>query len=179
MLFRSSGGGKNIPVGTTVAIPNPVFGSVKIEKRGAFGQTIVTGLVTNPVFPAGVKTVTFAATEAGSANLNAANVGFTGTTAADFVAAVSAANIPYVSAEINSSGQIVIIHSQGGNINTTQVSGTPMTTAGFTPTTPFCQLSTNPNFPNTLGLSNWIDEPEWTYTPGSVAPDQNPANGRL
>ena len=73
------------------------------------------------------------ATEAGISTLNGpytVTIGGTGTVS-NFITAVGAANIPYVSASVNSAGNIVFTHSQGGMINLDNTAGTPVTTAGF------------------------------------------------
>ena len=184
-----SGGGKNIPIGTTKGIVDPnqwlygpnVTAGLKLCERAAFGQTIVTGTETftstQTPFAVG-SSFTVQGTAAGSNTLNqgTATIGGTGTVA-DFVAAVSAADVPYVSATVDSSGAIVFTHSQGGNIVLTPVSGTPITIAGFTGDTPFVQ----PGFINInqMVLSNWVDEPQFTYTASTTAPDQNPPNGQM
>jgi hypothetical protein len=184
-----SGGGKNIPIGTTIGIVDPnqwlygpnVTAGLKLCERAAFGQTIVTGTETftstQTPFTVG-NSFTVQGTAAGSNTLNqgTATIGGTGTVA-DFVAAVSAADVPYVSATVDSSGAIVFTHSQGGNIILTPVSGTPITIAGFTGDTPFVQ----PGFINInqMVLSNWVDEPQFTYTASTTAPDQNPPNGQM
>ena len=90
---------------------------------------------------------------------------------------MSAANVPYVSASVNSAGAIVFTHSQGGEITLLNVTGTPVTTAGFTTSTTGVRGSTITN--GALVLSNWVGDPTFDYTPSSVAPDQDPADGRL
>ena len=181
-----SGGGKNIPVGTIIAqasaqfyLTNPADNfSYIILQRAALGATIVTGTEENPTFTSGNSFSIFA-TEAGTTALNgsSANAVLTGTTPAAFCAAVSSANVPYVSASVNSAGNIVITHSQGGSILLQNVTGTPVTTAGFTDNTPFCfppQSTTNG-----IVLSNWVTQPDFEYTASDTAPDQDPADGRL
>jgi Phage tail sheath C-terminal domain len=54
-----------------------------------------------------------------------------GTTAASFVTDILAANIPYVTAAIESNGTISITHQTGGQIVLRNVSGTPLADAGF------------------------------------------------
>jgi len=54
-----------------------------------------------------------------------------GTTAASFVTDILAANIPYVTAAVESNGTISITHQTGGQLILTDVSGTPLTDAGF------------------------------------------------
>jgi hypothetical protein len=187
-----TGGGKNIPVGTLFANPGantaettPLSSSgFEILRQVAFGQTIVTGTTTpgangDSLFTAGNR-FTIQASAAGSANLSSlVTVTLSGTSIASFIANISAAAVPYVSASVNSAGNIVLTHSQGGLISLAPVAGqgTPLVTAGFTNATPFCRqaLSTS----TTLILSNFCASPEFTYNASSTAPYQDPANGRL
>ena len=99
------------------------------------------------------------------------------TTVAAFITAVSGADVPYVSASVNSAGAIVFTHSQGGDITLLNVTGTPVTTAGFTTATTGVRASSITT--NALVLSNWVGDPTFDYTDSSVAPDQDPADGRL
>ena len=181
-----SGGGRNIPVGTTYVQPNVTQylttepnanASFMIVERAVFGETVVTGTTTPTSFTSG-NSFTVTATEAGSNSYSSPyTVTLTGTTVSDFITAVSAANIPYVSASVNAAGNIVFTHSQGGSITLENATGTPITTAGFTLSTPFVRESTVET--NRLVLSNWVTTPTFTYTAASTAPDVDPANGRL
>ena len=180
-----SGGGKNIPVGTTYVNVDPYFyattplqtASYEILSRFALGATVVTGTVANPTFVSGNSFV-MRASAAGSPNISApVTVVLGGTTPAAFVAAVSAANLPFVSASVNSAGNIVFTHSQGGSISLAPDVGTPLTTAGFTLATPLVRQ--NRIATNQLLLSNWVTLPEFTYTSSDTAPDVDPADGRL
>ena len=180
-----SGGGKNVPVGTTYVDVDPQFYTTspnqtfnfQILSRYALGATVVTGTVANPTFTAG-NTFTIRGSIPGSTNptpVVTATLG--GTTPAAFVAAVSAANVPYVSASVNSAGNIVFTHSQGGVISIENQTGTPLTAAGFTLSTPLVKQSRF--VANGLVLSNWVSSPEFTYTASDTAPDVDPADGRL
>jgi hypothetical protein len=184
-----TGGGKNIPVGTSVAIYNSFFYSTTplttfafdILNRYATGSTEVTGTTTPPntagAFTVGNSFVVIA-TAAGQSTTNGgtATIGGTGTVA-DFCTAVSAANVPYVSASVNTAGNIVFTHSQGGTIFLQNVTGTPVTGAGFsTSTDKVRQSPLNSTF---LVLSNFVSTPLFTYTSSPTAPDQDPADGRL
>jgi hypothetical protein len=183
LALDPAGGGRNIPVGTTYAEFSSVIGLAssdvfvfQILERARFGATEVTGSTVPTSFTVG-NSFSIAASEAGTTVLNTgtATIGGSGTVA-DFVAAVSAADVPYVSATVNSAGNIVFTHSQGGVIRLINTVGTPITTAGFTTTTPFCrQALDNVN----LVLSNWVTAPTFVYTPSAVAPQQDPATGRL
>ena len=189
--FDSTGGGRNIPVGTLFV--QPVANSAETSpmtsmgfefyRQTAFGQTIVTGTTTpgangDALFVAGNK-FTLGGSVAGSTVTNTATITLSGTSIASFIADVSAANIPYVSASVNSAGNIVFTHSQGGIMSLAAVSGfgTPITTAGFSTTTPFVRLAIGDY--TTLILSNFCSDPEFEYTSSSTAPYQDPADGRL
>ena len=179
-----SGGGKNIPVGTTYLNIDPFFYSTtpnqtatyEILSRYALGATVVTGTVANPTFVSG-NSFTIRASETGSLTSLVSTVVLGGTTPAAFVAAVSAANVPNVSASVNSAGNIVFTHSQGGSIVLEPLTGTPLTTAGFTLATPLVRQGRLGA--SQLILSNWVTEPEFTYTASDTAPDVDPADGRL
>jgi hypothetical protein len=177
-----SGGGGSIAVGTTYAqadIYNQNASTLSPFERYATGSTVVTGTTLNPTFVAN-NTFNISATQPGTANYTTtlatvlSSAGTTAATASDFVAAVSAASIPYVSASINSAGAIVITHSSGGDIVLTNVVGTPVTTAGFTSSTFLCRANYVNNVASGVILSNWI---ALDYTPSATAPDQDPADG--
>ena len=179
-----SGGGKNIPAGTTIALTNPEFNmpvtlGLEIFERYSLGATIVTGDTTTPgPFTSG-NTFTIAATVPGQAALaSAVTVTLTGTTVAAFLTQVSAAVgqstfASYVTASVNSAGAIVFTHTAGGDIVLTPGTGTPLTTAGFTNATPFCRNGAD----GSLILSYWVGTPTFTYTASGTGPDQDPANG--
>jgi hypothetical protein len=182
-----SGGGKNIPVGTTYVqydttyyqtAPVKTF-AFEILERAALGQLVVTGTTTPVSFTVGNQ-FTIQASFAGSTLLNpttpaTVTIGGTGTVS-DFITAVSAADVPYVSASVNSAGNIVFTHSQGGQIYLENTNGTPLTVAGFTTATPYVRID---SFDGILLLSNWVSAPEFTYTVSATTPDQDPADGRL
>ena len=184
-----SGGGKNIPVGTTyasfnaantVVFPATTSCAFRIASRFAFGATEVTGTTvvsSGTPFTVGNQFI-LRGTQAGTTTLGQATITIGGTgTASDFIAAVSAGNVPYVSASLSSAGNIVFTHSQGGSIYLQNVTGTAITNAGFTTSTPKARQSTLSPF--ILILSNFVESPLFTYTPSDTAPDQDPATGRL
>ena len=183
-----TGGGRNIPVGSTYAeynasqyltSPLDTF-SFLILERFASGATEVTGTTVvssgTPFTPG--NTFIIRAGQAGTdvSTNTTVTIGGTGT-AGDFVAAVSAADVPFVSARLNSAGNIVFVHSQGGRIALTTGTGTPITTAGFTTATP--KVRQIGSSPTQLQLSNWVGSPLFTYDASAVEPDQDPATGRL
>ncbi len=182
-----SGGGKNIPVGTSYAAFNSYYFdttplstfSFEILNRYAVGSLEVTGTTTptGTAFTVG-NTFVVLATAAGQSTYNSATVTIGGTgTVSDFIAAVSAADIPYVSASVNTAGNIVFTHSQGGTIIFNPGTGTPLTAAGFTLNTD--KVRQSPVTAGSLVLSNFVTTPLFTYTPSATAPDQDPADGRL
>jgi len=178
-----TGGGRNIPVGTTYVqwgvldyVDNQPVSAFTLLERNALGATVITGDTVPTTFISG-NSFNLAASQAGSSAYIDYTVTLAGTTVSAFINAVSAANIPYVSASVNTAGNIVFTHSQGGSIYLLNVTGTPITTAGFTlSTTNVRQSSYNAT---ELVLSNWVTAPEFTYTASDTAPDQNPADGRL
>jgi hypothetical protein len=182
-----TGGGKNIPVGTTYAqynslasttFPNSNSAFILLE-RVALGATVVTGTTTptGNAFTPG-DSFELIGTEPGTAAKTTVTVTIGGTgTVANFISAVSLANVPFVSASVNSAGKIVFTHSQGGTITVGPDVGTPLTTAGFTTSTAYVRAE--PLGGSYLILSNFVTSPQFTYTASDNAPDQNPANGRL
>jgi hypothetical protein len=132
-----SGGGKNIAAGTlytqynvspedTGSAYNNTF-TLKVFERLTQDATIITGDDTTPTFVVG-NTFTIQTSTAGSTALTTAvtaTIGGTGT-AADFCAAVSAANVRNVSAAVNAAGAIVFTQSQGGVIVLKDITGTPV-----------------------------------------------------
>ena len=177
-----SGGGTNIPAGSTfgrVDLLENNTSSITILERFATGATEITGDDTTPGPFVSGNTFTIAATQPGTATLTTATATVLGTTTADFIAAVSAANIPYVSATVNSAGAIVFTHATGGNITLTNVTGTPVTAAGFNTSVRGVSTHYVNGAATGLSLSNWVSAPTFTYTASADAPDQDPADGRL
>jgi hypothetical protein len=175
-----SGGGRNIPANATCvwynALSNPnggyeasLFPFYRITDPLG---TLVTGTVADPTFTNG-NIFTLQASASGSATLSTAvNVVLQGTTPAQFCQAVSKANVPYVSASVNSDGQIVMRHSQGGNIVVEDTTGTPLADAGLLTATNVFEDSND----NSFIMSNWVLLSE--LNAGDAAPDSDPADGR-
>ena len=171
-----SGGGQNIPAGSTYAHIEPTndkTAGFEIFERYTTGPTIVTGSNTSQTFVVN-NSFTMNATQPGSTTLATSTVTLTGTTTADFISAVSSANVPYVSASVNSAGSIVFTHSAGGDIYLTNIVGTPLTAAGFTTSTPLVRPLWTNGAQTGLILSNWIN---FIYNAGNSAPDQDPDSG--
>ena len=131
------GGGVNIPTGQVIS----TYQSVTANGLGLFvrrantvreanGETIAfTGA---PVaFTAG-ESFSIDATEPGLLDQGSpVTITLSGTTAASFVQDILAANIPHVTAAVESNGTISITHATGGDIQLLDVTGNPLTDAGF------------------------------------------------
>jgi hypothetical protein len=181
-------GGRNIPVGTLYVRSDDLFylsdplptSAFRVSERFSLGETEVTGLTqvsSGTPFTVGDSFI-LRASQPNSLIISNATVTIGGTgTASDFITAVSAADVPFVSARINSAGNIVITHTAGGTIILENAQGIPITTAGFTLSTP--KVKQNPFTVNSLVLSNFVTAPLFTYTASATRPDQDPANGRL
>ena len=177
-----SGGGKNIPAGSTYARANLLddnTSSLTIYERYATGATEITGDDTTPGPFVSGNSFEIIASQPGTAALTSATVTLAGTTVEDFIAAVSGANIPYVSAAVNSAGAVVFTHSAGGVIALRQLIGTPVATAGFNTNVRGVRNYYINGVVTGLALSNWVSTPTFTYTASDAAPDQDPADGRL
>ena len=182
-----TGGGRNIPAGTTYTQYNvdPAASSVmsypynstytlQVFERSPGGATVITGSTSTPVVVSGNQfTITTSIANSGALT-NTVTVTVNGNTTADFVTAVSSAGLPYVVATVNSTGAIVLTQSQGGVILLQNVTGTPITGAGFTTSTTGCRNIVDGNAEEYLQLSGWIP---LTYTASAVAPNQDPADG--
>lgn len=178
-----SGGGLNIPQGTTYTqynvAPeenvttgefNPTY-TLKLFERTTAGATVITGSVSNPTFVNGNQFTIQTSTANSNTLTSSVTVTINGTTPAAFIAAVSAANVPGVSASVDSSGNMVLTQNIGGVMYVENTNGTPLTTAGFT--TSVTGIRANPQ--GGLILSNWN---ELEYTASVNAPSIDPANGR-
>ena len=181
------GGGKNIPVGTTYVVYNSFKYSTTIEtaaftilERITTGATVITG-TTTPTGNAFVVGNSFIliASQPGTSTFVTATVTIGGTgTVSNFITAVSAAAVPFVSASVNTAGNIVFTHSAGGSFSLQNSNGTPVSTAGFAIGSPD-QVRQQPSVSGSLLLSNFVTGPLFTYTASTTAPDQDPADGRL
>ena len=188
--FDPAGGGQNIPANALyvefntnpqeTASGSGVYNNTftqKVFRRLNTGATIVIGTATAPTFTVG-NSFTISASQANSSTLTApatATIGGAGT-AADFVAAVSAANVPNVSATVTSDGAIAFTHSQGGVIVLRNVTGTPLTTAGITTSVENVRAGVGDQT-GSLVLSNWVALAP-NYTASATEPNQDPADGR-
>ena len=182
-----TGGGKNIPAGATYVVYDAAgyitnqldTFSFEILERLVIGATEVAGstvVSAGTPFTVGNQFI-LTGTSAGTSQITTATVTIGGTgTAADFVIAVSSAAVPFVSASVSSAGNIVLTHSQGGRMTLLNQTGTPVTVAGFTLSTPKVRQSSSTA--GRLILSNWVTAPLFTYVSSTTAPDQDPATGQ-
>ena len=161
-------GGFGIAAGTVFG-KYEIFSSnvagVRLFYRSKAGATRITGAV-----PSGSITGTFKvrATATGQQSLAEYTVVVASADANEFVAAIAGANIPSVSAEVAASGAITFVHSEGGNIELLNVSGTPLTTAGFSSSNMRVKADTS------LVLSNFST---LVYTVSLYEPYQAPVDG--
>lgn len=175
-----SGGGAGIAVGTVFSkLTNSVLSTPAMSRlmvRARSGAMVVTGSNTDPsgfLDGAGLGDAdqfTLAVTQPGASTSTSYTITLSGTEATDFVNDILSANIPNVSARIEDSGAISIIHSAGGNIVATNLTGTPLTTAGFTSSTTNVRL-----IDSSLVFSNF----DWltSYQVGYDTPYQAPVTG--
>ena len=194
----ATGGGKNIPAGTTYTqynvtpeangatgnYPfNPTY-TLQLFERYQTGATVITGTTDTATFTVGNSFYLATSTANSSTLTDPVLVTLTGTTPTDFVTAVSHAAVPNVSASIDNNGHLVFTQAIGGVILLRNVSGTPVTAAGFTtqvsggPTgcrTVYYGSSTTAANDTWLQLSNWV---ALDYIASAVAPGQDPATGR-
>ena len=95
-----------------------------------------------------------------------------GTDMAHFVSSILAANIPNITAVLETNNTCTITHKAGGTFNMANVSGTPLTTAGFTSSTSGMQVLPNGN----LLVAN---STPMVYTYASTQPYKAPEDGTL
>jgi len=176
-------GGQAIPAGTTYAQIDPYSNTTSgllILERLAAGATVITGSDTTPVFVDN-STFTLAATQPETATVAAAvtvtivSQNANPPTSADFVAAVSAAGVENVSADVNAAGAIFFTHATGGDIYLVDGTGTPLADAGFT--TSVTGIRQTDVDGAGLTLSNWVGTPTFTYTAAASQPNIDPTNG--
>lgn len=171
-------GGSNIKANSSFVkynTNNNGIASYTIYKLAASGVTKVIGSTTptGSAFVVGNR-FSIVASVPGSATPISATCTLAGTGPSDFVAAILAANVPNVAAQVEASGAISISHRTGGIITLTNLTGTPIATAGFIAGTTNGVVSNI--VPGTVNLTNWRTE---VYTFSNNEPYTNPENGRL
>lgn len=181
-----TGGGTNIPAGYTYGqylAANDGTAQIEIFERVITGPLSIAGHSVQPTFIPG-NSFYIATSQPNSTELNSAtivltlSVGQTTITASDFCAAVSAANLPYITTYVNTAGEIVLVNTAGGTIYLSNVIGTPIITAGFiTSVTGIRPWIVDGDYNYGVILSNWVGSPTFVYTSSNTAPDQDPAAG--
>jgi hypothetical protein len=202
-----AGGGKNVPVGTlyvqtnysetnttwtdvtSTTIVRPALAKWKAWRRGAAGETTVTGTkISAGSVAAGAKTITIQESIANQAALNSAvSVNWTAAgTSSDadaLAAAINAAGFTNVVASVDND-KVTITHTAGGEIRIGDASGV-LASYGFIP---YDYEPSSANFAtgtryffdapqaNNYIVSNW--EP-LVYVASSIAPSRIPEDGQL
>ena len=126
----------------------------RVFSRNGSGQTKVTGSVPSGTFTIGNQ-FTLAVTQAGSASLNSYSFTISGTSTDDLVAKILSGNIPNVFATKESGGAISLTHRSGGDIVLTNITGTPITTAGFSTGTSGIEYEYTGDYTGSLRASKW------------------------
>lgn len=108
----------------------------------------------------------------GSSTLATATITLSGTSASALVADILSAGLPNITAGFTSSGAIYLRHLAGGTILITQLTGTPLDTAGLFTDSNVQEIETNV----TYLASPWS---QLTYEYGDTAPFSNPSENTL
>lgn len=171
-----SGGGYNIAAGSLFVrydLGASTTASSKPYYRRSQGATKVVADVVgaSPGYTIG-DTFTLGVTSIGSSEVTSYLVTINGTTRAAFAAAVLAANIPEVTAAVETTGAISLTHKYGGVIYVLDDADGVVSDAGFGTSVTGVQEDSN----GVLELSNWAP---LTYTYSATEPTQNPEDGTL
>jgi hypothetical protein len=130
-----AGGGTNIANGQLISlygIRDNTYNGLKFSEEVMSGMSRATGGATT-AFTIN-DSFSVLSTAPGTPNQTTTTITLTGATVADFVSDLLAANIPYVTASLTTVGTtttITIEHTAGGQIVLSNVTGTPLTNAGF------------------------------------------------
>ena len=136
------GGDSTTATDSTVFDANAALGSYTVFKRQASGATSITGLSalgSSPFTSSNTFTIRETVRTGDHQNSskygtfdNTVTVTLGGTSADDFVAAVAAAGLKYVSASYDRTADVITMtHSDGGDFRMNDTSGTPVADAGF------------------------------------------------
>jgi hypothetical protein len=182
----STTGGSNIGLGTLWLDQDPESSSAtsstglsgyKPMVRTVFGAVKAIGSTTfdssNPIISG--STFILSATQPGTTSRTTVTVTVNGTNFNDFVAAILAANVPYVSATVEDSGSISISHTAGGTIYLYGETYNVLTNkAGFPAT---AGLITNMRVVGTTRIISGFSELSYTYS--FTTPTADPEDGTL
>jgi hypothetical protein len=185
-----SGGGLNLIAGETFVLTNstlasPTEAEFTIYSRTVSGATSITGqAITASSFSGSTTyTVDIAESDAGKTAMQAAKtVSFDGTGAASdadtFAGVINSAGFENIVASVDSNNKITITHTQGGDIEFTNITNSAMAAAGFTEFDANDPSTTAHlyNYNGVLTASNW-QRP--TYTASDDAPASLAEDGQL
>lgn len=170
-------GGFNIAAGTLFVrydVTDGAVGDFKPYYRRVAGATKITSNPAASVSPFTTSDAfTLSVTSIGTSAVTSYSIVLGGTGLSNFVAAVLAANIPEVTCSADTLAKtITLTHKYGGNITLLNVTGIPVTDAGFDTTITGVQTNTA----GALELSNWSP---LAYTYSVNEPTQDPVDGTL
>jgi len=129
--FDPTGGGSGLTVGQLVTSyyqADTTYNMLRFDVVASNQPTNATGGTPSSSISG---SFTINASQPGTSTLASATVTVSAVSPAGFVSAILAANVPYVTAQLNDNGTISIGHTLGGQINIDIVSGTPLASAGF------------------------------------------------
>lgn len=181
-------GGAGIPVGTVYVqydVTEQNYVTYKLFVRARNGVTMVNGNETNPAFTIGDQFAVSYSVPNSDNMTEATTVTLNGETAEDFVEDILAAGLDYVSAQVNADGSVALMHTAGGCLALSNVTGNPLDDAGITETSDFCRAYDNVTAEGSavfedqstiILASNWVAE---EYTASVAAPGRNPADGTM
>jgi len=186
-----TGGGLNITPGEVFAeysaFADVPAGQTPLATRMWYrknsGSTVMVGSTTTPTSTSGDELTITTRANAASVTTTVYTVSITSTTAdgSGFVDAVSAADIPYVSAAIDSTGAMTLIHELGGDVQLDQTSGTPLDDVGLndTATNIYSSIDQTGGVGNHFIGTNWEPMSDRNFTVSSTQPFISPANDTL
>lgn len=186
LSLDSVGGGGQLPIGTTYIKYDTLNINGTENAQLTFKPYIkqVTGILkitgSIPVTPF-VFTLpsSFSMTVSVPGAVNqSATIIMSGTTSSDFVQSIQSANLPNISAFIESTGAISISHLAGGTIRFDYIVGTPLAIAGFTSGT---QVGCASHIQLLETNSSYLASPfePLVYAPSDIAPYSYPTDGTL
>ena len=166
-------GGSGIPVGSTYVQYDVLQSNTltyKVFDRLRTGITAVTGTELSPTLTIG-DSFTIRFSFPNFETLTApTTITLSGTTATSLVEDILSANLAYVGAQVEATGNVTIFHTAGGVIELEEVVGTPLDDAGITFANDFCRAGPG----NEIIVSNW-GVTDIIVSPN--APGANPATG--
>ena len=129
-----TGGGINITHGQVIAtfvVPDSTSNCIRFSEQVPDLSLNGTTTATSGTPGGTISGAITISTTALDGSFTAYPITLTGTSAASFVSNILGANIPYITARLNSDGTISIQHLLGGQFQVQTTSGTTMTQAGF------------------------------------------------